>query len=115
MDGYNWGQQSALWFKGDDITVSNCEFSHTGMTGLFATQSNRVSITNNVFFDIGYNGVMTMDRPPGVRQDMMIANNLMNGCGVAKFWQPACIWADGRKNVSVINNDVTNVPNHALR
>ena len=48
-------------------------------------------------------------------EDMYIANNHFDGCGVARFWQPACIWADGRKNVSVINNEATNVPNHPIR
>merc|ERR1719266_2018306 len=47
--------------------------------------------------------------------DAMISNNYLNGCGVTNFWQPACIWAQGMKNISVINNEATNVPNHAIR
>ena len=44
-DGYNFGQQSALKVNlANDITVSNCEFSHIGMTGLFFANSNRHSI-----------------------------------------------------------------------
>ena len=44
-DGYNFGQQSALKVNlANDITVSNCEFSHIGMTGVFFANSNRHSI-----------------------------------------------------------------------
>ena len=44
-DGYNFGQQSALKVNlANDIKLSNCEFSHIGMTGLFFANSNRHSI-----------------------------------------------------------------------
>ena len=44
-DGYNYGQQSALRVnQANDIKISNCEFSHIGMTGLFFANSNRHSI-----------------------------------------------------------------------
>ena len=44
-DGYNFGQQSALRVnQADDVKISNCEFSHIGMTGLFFANSNRHSI-----------------------------------------------------------------------
>ena len=43
-DGYNFGQQSALRVnQANDIKISNCEFSHIGMTGLFFANSNRHS------------------------------------------------------------------------
>ena len=66
---------------------------------------------NNVFFDIGYNGIMTYDE----KEDVMISNNYFDGCGISHFWQPACIWVGGLKNVSVKNNEITNVPNHGIR
>ena len=68
-------------------------------------------MVNNVFFDIGYNGVMTYNE----KEDVMIANNFFDGCGISHYWQPACIWVGGYKNVSVINNEITNVPNHGIR
>ena len=44
-DGYNFGQQSALRVnQANDVKISNCEFSHIGMTGLFFANSNRHSI-----------------------------------------------------------------------
>ena len=44
-DGYNYGQQSALRVnQANDVKISNCEFSHIGMTGLFFANSNRHSI-----------------------------------------------------------------------
>ena len=49
------------------------------------------------------------------KEDTMIRNNYFNGCGISHYFQPACIWASGDKNVSVINNEITNVPNHGIR
>ena len=48
-------------------------------------------------------------------EDVMIANNYFDGCGVSKFFQSACIWAGGLKNISVMNNEITNIPNHGIR
>ena len=81
------------------------------MTGLYFANSNRSTAVNNVFFDIGYTGIMTREE----KEDTMIANNYFDGCGISHYYQPACIWADGFKNVSVINNEVTNIPNHGIR
>ena len=81
------------------------------MTGLYFAHSNRSTAVNNVFFDIGYNGIMTYDE----KEDTMIANNYFDGCGISHYFQPACIWAGGDKNVSVINNEITNIPNHGIR
>ena len=49
------------------------------------------------------------------KEDVMISNNYFDGCGISHYWQPACIWVGGYKNVSVINNEITNVPNHGIR
>ena len=77
---------------------------------------NRVSISNSVFFDIGYHGIMTFGgRSSKVYEDILVSNNLLDGCGITNFWQPACIWADGEKNITISNNEATNVPNHAIR
>ena len=117
-DGYRFGQQSAVkMVYADDITISDCEFSHIGSQAVHVAYSSRATITRNVFFDIGYHGIMTMDGKNKAKMngDAMISNNYLNGCGVTNFWQPACIWAQGMKNISVINNEATNVPNHAIR
>ena len=36
-----------------DITIQDCEFSHTAMTGLLVTMTNNLVIDRNVFADIG--------------------------------------------------------------
>ena len=49
VDGYNFGTQSAIRIvNGDDIIISDCEFSHIGMTAVFVKTSNRITISNNV-------------------------------------------------------------------
>ena len=54
-DGYNFGNQAAVKIiNTDDVIIDNCEFSHTGMIGLYLRNSSRVIIQNNIFFDIGY-------------------------------------------------------------
>ena len=119
-DGYRWGSESAIRVtNSDDITVRDCEFSNIGMIGLFARNTRRFLADGNVFFDIGLHGVLTMDRPDSRSQDpyedVMISNNLISGYGVSRYWQPAAIWADGRKNIAVNHNDVSNGPNHGIR
>ena len=36
-----------------DITIQDCEFSHTAMTGLLASMTSNLVIDRNVFTDIG--------------------------------------------------------------
>ena len=36
-----------------DVNIINCEFTHTGMMGLFVSVSSNVLIDRNVFTDIG--------------------------------------------------------------
>ena len=36
-----------------DITIQDCEFSHTAMTGLLVTMTSNLMIDRNVFTDIG--------------------------------------------------------------
>ena len=108
-DGYNWGPQSAVRILNThDITFDNCQFSHigkssiksmrrhvnvelksytfcSGMTGIFARFSSKVSIERSTFFDIGFNGIHTMyqegDDPV---EDWVITNNVFDGCGTSQ-------------------------------
>ena len=41
-------------------------------------------------------------------------NNLCDGAGISRYWQPACIVMMGSNNISAIHNELTNVPNHLL-
>ena len=88
------------------------------MIGLWIGFSNRTSISNSVFFDIGYHGIKTTggkDKSPRIYEDILISNNLLNGCGIAHFWTASCIWADGDKNITISNNEATNVPNNGIK
>ena len=38
-----------------------------------------------------------------------------DGCGIASFWQPSCVWMGGYDNFTVRNNDMTNNPFALLR
>ena len=38
-----------------------------------------------------------------------------DGCGIASFWQPSCVWMGGYDNFTVRNNDMSNNPFALLR
>ena len=58
------------------------------------------------FFDIGYHGILTMykDEIKDTMEDIMIRNNLFDGCGISRYWQPASVLVMGSYNVTVTNN-----------
>ena len=110
-DSWNWGAQSAIrLISSSDIDIEDCLFSHTGVTGLNLQNANRILIQNNVFSDMGYHGIMMMfnKMKSGTMEDVMIRNNYFDGCGNSRYWQPGCLWIGGYKNISVINNEITN-------
>ena len=39
---------------------------------------------------------------------------MFDGTGISNYWQPASIVLQGSNNVSAINNEMTNNPNHLL-
>ena len=106
-DGYNFGPQSAFRILNtENINIQDCEFSHTGMIAAWIYNSNQITIQNNIFFDIGYHGVHMLykDTDHDIMDNVMIRNNLFDGCGISRFWQPGCLWIGGRFNISVVNN-----------
>ena len=40
-------------------------------------------------------------------EDLLISNNLLDGCGLTNFWQPGAVWVEGLNNISVLNNEVS--------
>ena len=32
-------------------------------------------------------------------KDITIDNNMFNGCGINSFWQPACVWFGGYREI----------------
>ena len=56
------------------ITIEECEFSHLGSIGIFLKNTSKFLVQNNVFFDIGYHGILTMykDEIKDTMEDIMI-------------------------------------------
>ena len=96
----------SLTLKSLDITIEECEFSHLGSIGIFLKNTSKFLVQNNVFFDIGYHGILTMykDEIKDTMEDIMIRNNLFDGCGISRYWQPASVLVMGSYNVTVTNN-----------
>ena len=119
VDGYNFGTESALRVvSSKNVLVTDCEFSSTGMIGMFITNSYNVQVSKSVFTDIGGHGLMTQYKyendPEGGMYDVSVDNNMFDGCGMNNFWQPACVWLGGDNNMTIRNNEFTNVPYTAI-
>ena len=114
MDGYNWGSETALKvISSQNVVVTDCQFSSTGMIGMYVRDSNNVQVSRSVFTDIGGHGFMaqyTSSDTEGGMFDILVDNNIFDGCGMNNFWQPACIWFGGDNNMTIRNNEITNVP-----
>ena len=116
-DGYNFGPQSAVKILSSKcINIEESQFSNIGMIGLYMKNSSKISVQQTHFFDIGYHSIMMMfnDEKDKMR-DVMVKDNLFNGCGNSQFWQPSCLWISGSNNISVINNEITNTSYMGVR
>ena len=103
----------------DNVLVTDCMFTQTGMSGLYGTDSRNVQVTKSIFTDMGFHGVQfhyknDNDDLDG-QVDITIDNNMFDGCGMNNFWQPACVKVGGYHNIAVRNNEITNVPYNAVR
>ena len=47
-------------------------------------------------------------------QNVTVANNYFSGCGNTRYWQPNCIWAHGKLNINLTNNEITNTANGGI-
>ena len=114
VDGYNYGSETALKvLSSQNLVMTDCELSSTGMIGMYVTDSSNVHITKSVFTDIGGHGLMVQYNEVDLKGgmfDVSVDNNMFDGCGKNNFWQPACIRLGGDKNMTIRNNDITNVP-----
>eukprot|EP00091_Calanus_sinicus_P012423 TRINITY_DN28020_c0_g1_i1.p1 TRINITY_DN28020_c0_g1~~TRINITY_DN28020_c0_g1_i1.p1 ORF type:complete len:223 (-),score=55.77 TRINITY_DN28020_c0_g1_i1:71-739(-) len=63
-DGYNFGNAAVKVFNSEGINIQNCQFAHTGMTGLSVANSDDVQVQQNVFMDMGYHGLLIKDSQP---------------------------------------------------
>ena len=115
----DFGTASIRIIHSDDVLVTDCKFTQTGMTGVYGTDSRNVQVTKSVFTDMGFHGVQfhyknDADEVEG-QTDITIDNNMFDGCGISNFWQPASVKMGGYRNISVRNNEITNVPYNAIR
>ena len=132
VDGYSWGQQSAVKVdQADDVTISNCEFNHIGMIGLFIRATNRMTVTDSQFLDVGSHGLLALAREADTEnrnRNLLIKGNTFNGIGLTRclfgfrhldtlcrYWQPAGAWVEGRSNITVSKNEITNSTNTGIR
>ena len=65
-----------------DVTVTNCEISHTAMTGLLVSHSSEVMIERNVFTDIGYHGLLQSGDKE--IENITVSNNYFDGSGITR-------------------------------
>ena len=82
-DGYNFGNAAVKVFNSEGININNCQFAHTGMTGLSVANSDDVQVQQNVFMDMGYHGLLIKDSKP--TRNVKISNNYFDGCGTSRF------------------------------
>ena len=87
------------------MTVSNCEISHTAMTGLLVSQSSEVMIERNVFTDIGYHGLLQSGDQE--MENITISNNYFDGSGITRYWSTNGIFSQGSRNILISNNEVS--------
>ena len=87
-----------------DVTVRDCEISHTAMTGLLVSMSSEVMIERNVFTDIGYHGIL--QNGDQEMENITVANNYLDGSGITRHWSTNGIFSQGSRNVVISNNEV---------
>ena len=105
--------------KSNNIIVTDCKFTQTGMTGLYGAFSNDIQVTKSTFTDIGFIGVQFHDKNTAdeliAQKNILIDNNNFNGCGIADLWQPNCVKIGGYNNLTVRNNEIQNVAYAAIK
>ena len=109
-----------------DIRITNCEFSHTAMTGLFVSHVSNLVADRNVFTDIGnwvtysrrictrhskriykvkiekpyspgYHGLLTLGGPE--YENITITNNYFDGTGITRYWETNALKHVGSRHV----------------
>ena len=88
VDGYSWGSHSAVKVdKAEDVTISGCEFNHIGMIGLFIRSTNRMTVVDSKFLDIGSHGLLALARESDTvnrNRNLLIKGNTFNGVGLTR-------------------------------
>ena len=87
------------------MTIRNCAFSHTEMSGLKVSDGSKIVVEKNVFTDIGYHGLLFTGKKQ--YENITIANNYINGAGISRQWSTFGIYVQGSLNVLITNNEVT--------
>ena len=56
-----------------------------GTSGIYSRFSSRINVERSIFYDIGYNAIMTMyQKSWESAEDISITNNVFDGCGISQ-------------------------------
>ena len=56
-----------------------------GTSGVYSRFSSRINVERSIFYDIGYNAIMTMyQKSWESAEDISITNNVFDGCGISQ-------------------------------
>ena len=104
-DQMNFINSAMYVISSSHITIVDCAFSHTEMSGLFLSGGSNILVDRNVFTDIGYHGILKI----GSMDDgnVSITNNYIDGVGITRQWSTFGIFAQGSLDVLIGNNEVT--------
>jgi hypothetical protein len=101
------------------IRFTSVAFVSTGANGLQVRHGvQRVLVSGCVFLDIGGRGfTTTLEHTNDVQDaaDVLVSDNVFQGCGKVFMQQPFCIFLTGRRNITVIHNDISDVAYSAIR
>ena len=98
----------------DAVQIKNCRFEFLASTGLYLNSDNRKTlIQGSVFNDLTAAGIIIGDSMANYKndtsnKDTTIRNNVVRNIG-SDYYQSSGIYANGSKNLTIVNNDVADV------
>merc|ERR1719192_321110 len=101
----NWQHAALVAKRTTGVSIVDCEFTHTAMTGLFVSMASNALVDRDVFTDIGYHGLLLLG--DYAYENITVTNNYFNGSGITRYWSTSAIFAQGSRNVRIANNEVT--------
>jgi len=107
VDGWQNGRYTSIKVQSSrDIHFDQCEFSHLAVIGITVGTTVGFTIERSNLYDIGGHGIFTsFGNNKYEMNDIMVQNNQFHGCGMTNFWQPVCIWAGAKRNLTIRHND----------
>jgi len=77
-----------------------------------------VEVSGCVVADVGGRGFTTTLETTGSAQDasnLLLTDSVIQGCGKVVTQQPYCVFISGKQNITVRNNDISDVPYSGIR